>query len=43
VADGEVEAILDELTKAREKIYDCYSKLTNLGVIVIKNESDSGN
>ena len=30
---GEVEKILEELSEAQEKIYDCYSRLLNLGVL----------
>ena len=40
---GEVKRILEELEAAQEKIYECYSKLRDLGVITIKEETTSGN
>lgn len=35
VPEGEVKKILDELDKAQQTIYDCYSRLERLGVINI--------
>jgi len=43
VKSGQVEAILERLTKAQEEIYKCYSELENMGVVVIKEETASGN
>lgn len=42
--DGELEEILKELNDAQEKIYRCYTRLQNLGVLIIdKEEAASGN
>lgn len=38
VKEGEVEDILNRLTKAQEEIYKCYSELEALGVVVIEKE-----
>jgi len=35
VQDGEVEKILKELTEAQEKIYDCYNRLRDMGVVTV--------
>lgn len=43
IKSGEVEAILDRLTKAQEEIYECYSELKNMGLVVVKEETASGN
>ena len=43
VRDGEVEEILRELNEAQEKIYECYSKLKELGVLVISKGAASSN
>lgn len=33
IPEGEVKQILNELTKAQEKIRDCYDRLDELGVV----------
>lgn len=43
VPEGEVKAVLDKLTKAQETIRECYQELEDLGVLVIKEETASGN
>lgn len=43
IKSGEVEAILERLTKAQEEIYECYSELKNMGLVVVKEETASGN
>lgn len=44
VQDGELESIMKELSDAQEKIYECYKRLENLGVLTIKKEKAvSGN
>ena len=43
VRDGEDEEILRELNEAQEKIYECYSKLKELGVLVTSKEAASSN
>lgn len=44
VEDGEIDNILHELDQARETIYRCYSRLNDLGMVVVKNkETASGN
>lgn len=36
VEDGEIETILKEMSEAQEKIYDCYSRLRDLGAVVVR-------
>lgn len=36
VEDGEVETILKEMEAAQEKIYECYNRLRDLGVVVVR-------
>lgn len=43
IRDGEIEQILRELNEAQEKIYQCYSRLQEAGVVVIRKETVSGN
>ena len=44
VHDGELKQVLHELSAAQAKIYECYNKLEQLGVLVIGNEvPTSGN
>lgn len=43
VEKGEVEAILKELYEAQEKISQCYNRLTELGIVTIREETASGN
>lgn len=43
INDGEVESILTELHEAQETIRKCYSKLIDIGVVVIKSNAVSGN
>ena len=40
---GKVEEILGKLTAAQETIRECYQELEELGVLVIKEETASGN
>lgn len=35
IKDGEIEEIFKEIEKAERIIYDCYSKLKELGVVVV--------
>ena len=42
VPEGKVKEILDRLTAA-QKINDCYQELRDLGVLVIEEETTSGN
>lgn len=42
IPEGKVKEILDRLTEAQETIYECYTELTKLGVLTIK-EATSGN
>lgn len=35
VKQGEVKKILEELDEAQEKIYDCYRRLQDIGVVTI--------
>ena len=43
IPDGKVEEILDRLTAAQETIRECYQELEDLGVLVVKEETASGN
>jgi hypothetical protein len=43
VPEGEVKKILDELTLAQNKIYECYNRLESLGVVIIKEQTTSDN
>lgn len=44
VDDEELEAILKDLADAQEKIWSCYSRLKEIGVVEIKkSEAASGN
>jgi hypothetical protein len=36
IPEGEVKKILNELTEAQQKIYECYDRLNDLGVVVLK-------
>lgn len=41
--EGELEEILNELSKAQATIFNCYRKLQSLGVLTItKKETDEG-
>ena len=42
IADKELDAIMENLDKARELIYECYSKLRELG-ITVKKDTTSDN
>ena len=42
--EGELEKILNELAEAQTKIYECYQRLEDLGVLTFeKGEAASGN
>lgn len=43
IQDGEIEQILRELNEAQEKIYQCYSRLQEAGMVVVRKETASGN
>lgn len=43
VDPGEIKAILDEITQAQEKIYQCYNRLIEIGVVTIVDKAASGN
>jgi predicted transcriptional regulator len=45
IQPGEVEEILEELEKAKETIYRCYTRLQELGFVEIRENKDaaSGN
>lgn len=43
VPEGEVKNILDELAQAQNKIYECYNRLEDLGVVVVKEQTTSEN
>jgi len=47
VPEGEINAIMDELTAAQKKIYECYDRLRDLGVVKFvpaeKSEATSSN
>lgn len=43
VPEGKVKEILDRLTKAQETIYQCYTELESLGVLVVREKTTSGN
>jgi hypothetical protein len=36
ITENEVKNILDELTAAQQKIFECYQRLEDLGVVSIK-------
>ena len=38
---GELKSILDELNEAQEKIYECYSRLQNIGVLTISEADET--
>lgn len=38
VPEGEVQKVLDRLTAAQQEIYNCYTELENLGVLVVRRE-----
>lgn len=38
---GELEGIFEELEKAQEKIYECYCKLQQLGVLIISEAKEA--
>ena len=40
---GKVGEILEKLSSAQETIRECYQELEDLGVLVIKEETASGN
>ena len=39
IGEEELKAIFEELDEAQEKIYECYEKLINLGVVTIRKRS----
>lgn len=39
VKDGELDEIMAELKEAQEKIYKCYNRLDELGVLRIEKET----
>lgn len=39
VDDAELEEIFNELNKAQETIYKCYSRLQSLGIVKLKKPS----
>lgn len=41
--EGELEAIFKELIEAQEKIFKCYSRLKEYGILTITKKADSGN
>lgn len=43
VEEGEVDKILQELFEAQEKISQCYNRLTEIGVVTIRDKAASGN
>ena len=43
VPEGEVKRLLDKITDAQDTIGECYQKLEELGVLVIKENPSSGN
>lgn len=43
VPEGKVKEILDRLTEAQEIIYQCYSDLKDIGVLVVREKATSGN
>ncbi|MCI8993000.1 MAG: hypothetical protein HFG80_09845 [Eubacterium sp.] len=40
VKEGEIEKIMDRLTKAQETIYECYGELQELGVLTVIPNDD---
>lgn len=38
IPEGEVQKVLDRLTAAQQEIYNCYTELENLGVLVVRRE-----
>ena len=40
VKEGEIEKIMDRLTKAQETIYECYGELQELGVLTVVPNDD---
>lgn len=43
VSEGEIKETLDRLQTAVQEIYDCYSKLEQLGLLIIKETATDGN
>lgn len=43
VDPGEIKAILDEITQAQEKIYQCYNRLIEIGVATIVDKATRSN
>lgn len=43
VPEGKIKEILDRLTKAQETIYQCYTELEDIGVLVVREKTTSGN
>ncbi len=39
--EGEIEKIMQEIDQAQEKIYECYSKLRDYGVLSIKKDEST--
>lgn len=37
--EGELEKIMNELAEAQSKIYECYRRLEDLGVLTIEKEA----
>ena len=42
IPEGEVKQILDELNEAQSKIYECYSRLQDLGVLTVVKKDAAG-
>lgn len=38
IKQGEIESIMKEIDEAQDKIYKCYDRLTELGVLTIRKE-----
>lgn len=43
IPEGRVKEILDKLTEAQETIWLCYRELEALGVVTMREKTDSGN
>lgn len=43
VNPSEIKAILDEITQAQEKIYQCYNRLIEIGVVTIVDKATRSN
>ena len=40
IKDGEVEKIMKEIDEAQMKLYDCYKRLKELGIVTIEKTAD---